>query len=444
MAVRSVPARAAGTTTGSALADPPLRGRPRDGFLTRLADVFIPNWISGEPFAGLVRLAYRIRVLVAAAALTFTWALPATGQQRVLHALLVGLVFVPWSFGLLLASRRTEGPTLRLAGLAGDLLLVFMFMATVPTVQVAGMLGYVLLASYYSLLGGWRAGLPIAAAAVGLTASAQWIAGPGVPPYIHLMFGAVLVAQVTLLDSVSHHQRAAAMRLRELDRLKDEFLASISHELRTPLTSIDGFARTLLRKWDLLEEPERVEFVELISSNSQELTYLIEQLLDHSRLEAERVRLKTEPVDLAEAVAGCVERLDLAVGTHRVKIEIAPGTMVDADRSAVRRILTNLLANAARYSPADAPITVGSEPHGRETVVWVRDHGSGIPPSEREQIFDPFYRSRRDRERAGGTGVGLAVARRYVEAHGGRVWVEETPGGGATFLFTLRAAYSSR
>ncbi|HEX9824018.1 MAG TPA: HAMP domain-containing sensor histidine kinase [Actinomycetota bacterium] len=412
----------------------------RGGHLARVADVFVPSWISGQPFAALVRLGYGIRVLVGAAALAFTWALPATAGQRALHALLVGLVYLPWSFALLLAARRTEGPALRLASLAGDLLVVFMFQATIPAVHVAGMLGFVILTSYYSLLGGRRAGLPVAGAAVGLTALAQAITGQGVPSYILLMFGAVLACQVALLESVSHQQRAAAVRLRELDRLKDEFLASISHELRTPLTSIDGFSRTLLRKWELLDEAERLEFVELISTNSQDLTYLIEQLLDHTRLEAERLRLQPQPVDLVAAVVGCVEAVDPAIGARRVKVEIDVGTGVSADPNALRRILSNLLLNAARFSPHDAPITVGAGRRHGATVVWVRDEGAGVPPADRTRIFDAFYQGRRERKQATGTGVGLAVARRYVEAHGGRIWVESTPGGGATFLFTLPAA----
>ncbi|HEX2030785.1 MAG TPA: GAF domain-containing sensor histidine kinase [Actinomycetota bacterium] len=234
-------------------------------------------------------------------------------------------------------------------------------------------------------------------------------------------------------------ERDAAARLREVDRLKDEFLATVSHELRTPLTSIKGFIYTGIARWAELDDDLRLEILERAAANADRLESLIEQLLDFSRVQAPEPEVHPRPVPIEAAIRSCLAALEPAIGAGRVGVDVAPQLAAQVDPHGLERILMNLLTNAAKFSPPSEPILVEARRQGATVVVTVRDRGPGIPRDEVDRIFEPFYRAGPERS-APGTGIGLAIVRRYVELHGGRVWADSAPGEGAAFSFTLPPA----
>jgi signal transduction histidine kinase len=224
-------------------------------------------------------------------------------------------------------------------------------------------------------------------------------------------------------------EREAAEQLRAADRLKDEFLATVSHELRTPLTTILGFAPLLC---DPPPSVTAADLVERIERNAREMLAMVERVLDFSRLTAGAVAVGPEHLGLDEVVAAVVDGFP----DGRVKlVSHAPLARVSADREATRHILDNLLSNAVRFSPSDAPIEVTTAVEGAWAVVSVTDEGPGVPIELREQVFERFFRGGTQPPGHHGAGVGLAIARRYAELQGGRVWCE-----GNAFRFTLPVA----
>ena len=242
-------------------------------------------------------------------------------------------------------------------------------------------------------------------------------------------------------------QRALAIeketeRLRELDRLKDEFLSTVSHELRTPLTVILGLTDVLRRSGPTGRE-DRDDLLERIFANASEMRSMIEELLDYSRLEDGKMRLAIRPLPLRDAVLQCIELAHGALGARRSSVDVPEGVKVQADKHGFERILVNLLTNAAKYSPEDSTVRVAARAENGVATISVQDEGVGIPAFEQSQIFERFYRGAQgSRER--GTGVGLAVVRRYVELLGGSVSVESDIAQGSTFLFTLPLSAGSK
>ncbi|HEX5504898.1 MAG TPA: ATP-binding protein, partial [Thermomicrobiales bacterium] len=226
------------------------------------------------------------------------------------------------------------------------------------------------------------------------------------------------------------------------DALKDALLASVSHDLRTPLAAIRAAAGSLLQE-DIDWDPEtRREFAATIDEEAARLNRLVGALLDMSRLEAGVLRARTALYPLDDLIRTVVARLAPRAGDHPVAVDL-PADLPPAPLDPVQldQVLTNLLENAVNYSPAGTPIAVTAalEPNGEAVVVRVADRGPGIPRRERAHVFDKFSRLRAAAP-VKGSGLGLAIARGLVEAHGGHLWVEDTPGGGATFAFALPLA----
>ncbi len=230
-------------------------------------------------------------------------------------------------------------------------------------------------------------------------------------------------------------QRDDADRLRDVDKLKDEFLATVSHELRTPLTSIAGLTELLLNDHGRLPAAESHHVLERISANATEMTSMVERVLDYSRLQAGRVELRIEPLDLSAVVASLVDRMAETLKGHVVAIAVPP-LAVRADAGALTTVLRNLLLNASKYSPAGTRIEIGARANGDEVVVWVRDQGIGIAPADQSKIFQHFYQAGPYHR---GVGIGLNIARRYTQLNHGRLWLESSPGDGSTFYFMLPA-----
>ena len=230
---------------------------------------------------------------------------------------------------------------------------------------------------------------------------------------------------------------------REMQRLRGELISAVSHELRTPLGFIKGYATTLLRDdATCIDAATQREFLGIIDEETDKLQQMIDELLDASRLQAGRLPIETRPVPLVELVAGAVDKIRATLERtgHTVAMRLpGDGVQVMADPMRIEQVLDNLLENAARYSEPRGPVEVAVA-GGQDgyAVVSVADRGDGIPDTEQELVFEPFYRGESARRHAGrGTGLGLAICRGIVEAHGGKMWVESARGPGSTFFFTL-------
>lgn len=231
-------------------------------------------------------------------------------------------------------------------------------------------------------------------------------------------------------------ERQISARMREMDRLKDEFLSTVAHELRTPLTALSGFAEIVARD-EALDDDTRRHFVDQIGQRAQEMLAMIDQLLDFSRLQAGKVAIGSEPVELEDAVAATVVSLTAALSGHHLDLGAPLGVPVKADLGALERILSNLLTNAAKFSPPGSTIHVRAWRDGPQAVVSVRDEGIGIAPDDLPRVFERYYQGSGGQA---GTGLGLSIARRYVELLGGTISVSSEPSKGATFSFRLPAA----
>jgi two-component system sensor histidine kinase KdpD len=227
-------------------------------------------------------------------------------------------------------------------------------------------------------------------------------------------------------------ERANVAKLLESDRMKSQFVSSVSHELRTPITSIRGAVAASRRT----DDPHQVaELLDVVDRQSGRLQAMVEEMLVAARMQESATRPTMEALDLTtllETVA-----IDSGVAGRPVVLEPQPRCSVHADPEAIRRVLTNLIENAYKYG-AD-PIRVTSQLADDRVVISVIDRGTGIPPDQRERIFERFYRVDPNGTKPG-MGLGLSIVRGLVESCGGTVWVEDAPGGGAAFRVALRAA----
>jgi NtrC-family two-component system sensor histidine kinase KinB len=242
-----------------------------------------------------------------------------------------------------------------------------------------------------------------------------------------------ILGVVTLLHDVT--------RFKHLDRMKSEFIATVSHELRTPLTSInmavDILSQEVLGK---LNELQR-DMLLTAKDDCDRLTKLVKELLDLSRLESGKYELKRETINLRMLVEEALKPLRLQFREKGIHLDAdIPAEMpeVAGDQQQLAWVITNLVSNALRYTPPDGTVQVGSELERDAVLVSVRDTGRGIPPDVIDVIFDKFVQVKQSTDSMpGSVGLGLAIAKEVVEAHGGRIWVESVMGSGSTFYFTI-------
>lgn len=229
-------------------------------------------------------------------------------------------------------------------------------------------------------------------------------------------------------------------RLKELERVRQDFVANVSHELRTPLTTIKGYTETLLD--GALKEEVAPQFLQVIQKHADRLTKIVEDLLTLSKIESKEFYLKQERLPLSELIDDVLDFIKEAAGKKKISISrsIVPSSLeVTGDRSYLEQVLVNLLDNGIKYTHPGGEISVSTfENEQGEIQVAIKDNGMGIPREDLSRIFERFYRVDKGRsQELGGTGLGLSIVKHLIQAHGGRIWVESQLGKGSTFYFTL-------
>jgi len=235
-----------------------------------------------------------------------------------------------------------------------------------------------------------------------------------------------------------------ATKLRELDRLKDDFVSSVSHELRSPLSAISGYVELLRSRPLATIDPIRADkALATIQESAFRLTEFVNDILDMAKLKAGRFDLRREPTDVLEVAEDVMALLQPLFEKKSIEPEVnvpADLPVLVADQEKIRQVLTNLVANALKFTPPKGKITISAKNQGDSILVSVKDTGIGIPEEARRLVFEKFGQAD-NHDEAGivpkGTGLGLAIAKGNVEVHGGRIWLESESGKGTTFFFTL-------
>lgn len=226
-----------------------------------------------------------------------------------------------------------------------------------------------------------------------------------------------------------------AMRAAVLERIDDQraaLLRSVSHDLRTPLATIRAVVSDLLGGAPY-DDATRAELLGLVADEAERLDRLVSNLLNLSRIEAGALRPDFQAVAMDELVADTAKRLGRLFAHCRIQLELPPVPLVDGDYTQLDQVVSNLLENAARHAPTGSTVRVAGKDAGEHVEIWVDDEGPGIPPFERRRIFAPF----RHGDGSSSSGIGLAICKAIVEAHGGQITAEGAMGGGARLHFSL-------
>jgi K+-sensing histidine kinase KdpD len=281
-------------------------------------------------------------------------------------------------------------------------------------------------------------------------------------------FTVVALTVGTLVARESDHRHAAEQRARELQALHERYqavqaererlaeeatrvavleqvdeqraalLRSVSHDLRTPLSTIRAVTSDL-RAGAAYDDATRDELLDLVIDEAERLDRIVANLLSLSRIEGDALQPERQAVDLHELVADASRRLDRLFQRARIELEFSAGLpLADADYSQLDQVVSNLLENAARHAPRGSTVRVGARLRGDGLLsVFVADEGPGIPAADRSHVFEPFWRG----EGSSSSGVGLAICKAIVEAHGGSITIDSGPGRGTAFVFTLPARH---
>ncbi len=256
------------------------------------------------------------------------------------------------------------------------------------------------------------------------------------PEQLHLLGS--LVNQVALAierTRLSDEAQQAHVRV-ETERMRNAILSSVSHDLRTPLATITGAATSLLNEHGPIDPAARLELSRSIYREADRLDRLLKNLLDMMRLEAGAVQLIKEWHPLDEVVGAALSRLEGRLRDHIVRPSFpADLPLVQVDGVLLEQVVVNLVENAVKYAPVGSAIELSATASEKEVIVEVADRGPGVPTGEQGRIFEKFYRAQPARE--GGVGLGLTICRGIIQAHGGRIWVENRTGGGAAFRFSV-------
>jgi two-component system sensor histidine kinase KdpD len=234
---------------------------------------------------------------------------------------------------------------------------------------------------------------------------------------------------------LAEETQATQVRM-ETERLRSSLLSAVSHDLRTPLATITGAVSAILESGARLDPQTRQELLESVREEAEHLNRLVQNLLEMTRLESGALQLRREWHPLEEVIGAALNRLARRLAGRRVTTRVPPDLpLVAIDDVLVEQVLINLLDNALKYTPPGSPIEVIATATDRAVTVEVADRGPGLPPGQEDKVFDKFHRAQPDGGR--GAGLGLAICRGIVRAHGGRIWAHNLPGGGVAFLFAL-------
>ncbi|OGO00408.1 MAG: hypothetical protein A2Y58_05915 [Chloroflexi bacterium RBG_13_51_52] len=259
------------------------------------------------------------------------------------------------------------------------------------------------------------------------------------PNNVDLLTGIGREIAIAVRNAQLYEEASSVKALRELDAMRTAFLANVSHELRTPLAVIKGSANSLLQPDVIFDEQTRRDFLVSIDKDADTLTRLVDDLLMISRLEANALEVKKKPSKLIDVISAIKDRLDNLTVKHHMHIDIAEEIpTVNIDEGRIGEVLTNLVENAVKFSEDNTNIYIKAINKNKEVLISVADEGIGIPLELHQRIFERFFQG--DGRKAGrrkGTGLGLAICQGIVEAHGGEIWVESTPGKGAKFSFNI-------
>lgn len=226
---------------------------------------------------------------------------------------------------------------------------------------------------------------------------------------------------------------------KEVEELQQDFVSIVSHEVRGPLTAIKGFVKTLILKNDRLSSDTRSDFLRTIDEQAERLNQLVEDLLNVSRIESRRLRMRFERIDLEATIHKLLNQFRLKWGDKEIVIDADPTLpLVVADPPKIEEVLINLIDNAVKYSPNGGGVKVTLHRMEQHVEIAIEDSGIGISPEDAAKLFEKFHRiASRETRDIGGTGLGLYIVKNLVEAHGGRVFVSSAPGVGSTFTITL-------
>jgi signal transduction histidine kinase len=236
-------------------------------------------------------------------------------------------------------------------------------------------------------------------------------------------------------------------QLEAASRHKSEFLANMSHELRTPLNAIIGFSEILAEKMFGDVNEKQTEYLQDILESGRHLLSLINDILDLSKVEAGRMELELSEFDLPTAIDNALILVRERASRRGIRLgsTVDPRlAMIDGDERKVKQVLLNLLSNALKFTPEGGRIDVGARLDGESAEVSVTDTGIGIAPEDQQAVFEEFRQVGTADKKAEGTGLGLALSRKFIELHGGRIWVKSEPGTGSTFTFTLPLTIEQR
>ena len=247
---------------------------------------------------------------------------------------------------------------------------------------------------------------------------------------------AITIEKARALEDASHAEAA-----RQSEALKSALLDSLAHDIKTPLTSIKAAVTSLLGD---SADAER-ELLTIINEEADRLNQLAAEVIAMARIEAGKLHLEKRPVAAADLISGAISELAPALKGRPVTVTV-PETLplVEADPKFAQQVVKQFVENALKYSPEGSPLSVSAEFKNGRIVIGVADRGPGIEENERARIFDKFFRGRRHRFESKGTGMGLAIAKGIVEAHGERIWVESEPGQGSAFYFSLSTSGGGR
>ena len=253
-----------------------------------------------------------------------------------------------------------------------------------------------------------------------------------------------MVGLLRVAKDISDKKRVEK-RLKELDRMKSEFVSNVSHELRTPLTAIKGSVDNMLDGITGPLNEKQVQYLTRIKSNSDRLGRLITDLLDLSKIEAGKIELRPSCLTASSLITEVEELLRPVALEKQIRLESAvpdDAVTIWADKDKVLQILLNLVGNALKFTPPNGQVTIAVKHEDAEWVKFsIADTGPGIPSLESAKIFDKFYQlEQSNKQKAKGTGLGLAISKRLAEMHGGKIWLESGTDAGSVFSFTLPAA----